>query len=514
MIFICYDDKKYNIIVNEFYNKIVKINKNIIILNNLLCLTENTRETDIYICFGLQNWYQDYNKMFFPKYLIVVQLEYYIQFEFSINYINILKKSYKILDFYKENIKLYDIFNFNLSNILNLDIEYKQNDMNIEKLNIVKPIDILYYGKMNEYMNSIQQLLINSFEDKYIVFIDDKNETNDVELENILSQSKILLLLNSENIDNYLDIQKLMLYIHKTKYSYIISSQIRNINDIKKFENVDFVLNNNLDIIIRKCRKYFENFRNDPICYIKCNEINDKDYYDLMYKKITSEKKCNINFKLDILQNNFLENNFIENYEKSINYINKSNSNEEIYVSILTIIKLDIVNYKKRVKYILEKFDKIYDNYDINKYEWIFICNIQCIKNKNEILQYLEEQITKLEIRYKIIICNGQNSLLKKQIGIQNCNYNYISLFYYIEKDIENDILNENDKLINKINYIKKNKNIFCVNNDINNNQYNLLKENFMLFDKERFLQKELIKHQWNDFYSNILYNRDNVGVL
>jgi hypothetical protein len=548
MIYICFEDRKYNIIVNEFYNKIVKINKNVIIINNLLCLTENTRESDIYFCFGLNNWYQDYNKIIFPKHLIVVQLEYYIKMEFSINYINILKKSYKVIDFYKENTKLYEIFNFNLSNIIHLDIQY--NIINQKNTaNIVKPIDILYYGKINDYINSIQQLLCNHFEDKHIVFIDEDinlnvNENiklnnndielynndielynndielynndielynNDIELYDILSQSKILLLINSENVDKYLDIYKLMLYISKTKNSYIISSQIRDINDIKKFENVDFVFNNNIDTIIRKIKKYFENFKNDPISYIQCNELIDKDYYDLMYNKITSEKVCDINFKLDILLKNqsFNENN-IEKFEKYFICDNNFKCAEDLFVSILTIINLDITNYKKRINLLLEKFNQIYENYNILKLEWIIICDINQIKYKQEINLFINEEIMKkLVIHYKTIFSNKMNSLLQKQIGIQNCKYNYISLFYYIEDDIE-----KNDdcyQLINRVNCMINNKNLVCVNSVVNEND--MLKENYMLFDKERFLLKELIKHIYNDFYSNILSNKQNVGI-
>jgi len=517
MIFICYDDRKYNIIVNEFYNKIVKINKNVIIISNLLCLTEYTRESDIYICFGLNHWYQDVNKIIYPKHLIIIQLEYYINKEFSINYINILKKSYKVIDFYKENNKLYEIFNFNLSNILHLDIQYSLSNKNNNE-NIVKPIDILYYGKINEYIISIKQLFINNFEDKHIVFLDENNDIeidNDIELENILSQSKILLLMNTDNIEKYLDIYKLMLFINKRKNSYIISSQIRDINDIKKFENVDFVLNNNIDIIIRKCRKYFENFKNDPISYIQSNEMIDKNYYDLMYKRITSEKVCKINLPQELVntcgKNKLIENNYIKKSEKYYICKNEIRFTEDILVSILTLIKLDISNYQKRIKLLLEKFNKIYENYNILTLEWIIICDINQLKNKQEIVEYFEQvNLTIIKINYKIIITNKMDSLLQKQIGLQNCNNNYISLFYYNDKDIENN--NEYCQLINKVNCMIENKNLVCVNNVINEND--MIKENFMLFDKQRFLQRELIKHIYNDFYSNILINKENIGII
>lgn len=319
---------------------------------------------------------------------------------------------------------------------------FKKLDNNINKLfvgvpickselmisNKDKDIDILFYGNINKYRNSVLTNIIKSLHDKCNIKILETSFNS--ELINYISRSKLVL-----NIHYYRDAVLELCRIHEAlPYNCKIISDITS-NDENLYDDYkdfcSFVDFRDKDELINKINEELEIY--PYINFNKIIESNFEKYNSNFYFFIKKLKYYNLFSKdlLDIKNSNF-------NYEMS--YFDVNNNISNINLTLLNNMLDEIIEYnrdsikvkKKYVDYIahlhcydLSKFDTIYSNYIVNISNYFKIIITYCIISKENIGYTLKNSYIILKIENRGMDIGGKFCAID-YLKNYNIEYKYI----------------------------------------------------------------------------------------
>ena len=435
----------------NYYNKIINyytfienkklINISNIIIDNLLYIINNNSMTDTLFVF---------NNLWINIDNIII-----IYYKLDNIYINFINKIFKTL-----MIKFNNIDNFNI--IMDIFINVICKKYNIYKCYqfVNDIINIIYNKYLNEYIDYIDNLIINN-SNLVILSLNwafsFSNKTTFIDLYYKKLLKRLIIFYNTNNLYLYKEEQYI---IELGKYYNNINKLIRLIKDIK---------------------------------YLNYNNINEN------IKILIITNSWNLNPSLDnFIINNSLLNNYLipyeEKYNKNIIWLPHYGEINIIYLNIRIkmlpiqfiifelftisseIILNDIINHKILLNYDIKFKKNIINSLIISKL--LLINNNNIILNKQPTFQtdlidifinnlnYLEikeninnNKILELSFSYKEIICSNINSILK----LNNLNYN--SLLINIQNTIKLFTINDNI-FQDAINYMI-NMDYITINNDI-----------------------------------------------
>lgn len=547
MIKIFYDNLLYDNIVQKFEKALKNFKHEIIYVLN----STNEKKhwnTDIYLCFGMVNWYDNRE---FPKYMILIQLEDLNLNGISERYLYILKQSWIILDYSKFHQNYYIEYNFNMKNIFYMDLVVSIDETKYTINDQDKYIDILFIGENTEYRLNMEKTLNTIFTDKYIVFIDN---IWGKERDDMISKSKILLYLHRECNENInININKYLYYSLNTN-NYILCERfnsyykyeniLRNciffdnikhcINIIKSIfdnENIYHIKNSNININIDKLLEYLKtleivvNFNDIRQDINICNIINKNiKWFDKEYQQCNKQLINYNDTSIPYMENECLDN--IINETIDIELFSKYQLPTLSYCTLLTVESIE--RYSKLLIWMYEN-----RNYPINRYEWIIICNKAKNENEKLIIERFRNTSLKNITNFRWIEYTSTNDIkksqinryydtnMKKQIAISNCRNEYIYIQNFDDKLYLEDSNNIKRKMVLllscKNNYGICSKEVLVYNK---NYKYITIKksilpdENTFLFHRD-LLNKERITPSMNgDFYLYFVEHADKIIYL